>query len=128
MALLTLISAGLGMQTKEFYAAFGVIFAILMLVSLIFACVNISKFKGLKKLHKNNDNIEIPRKLNLSFVILGFSCLPFIILINCLLDKIKYSYCCCNKSKESPNNDINTNKSTENKPEIHNESEANINK
>ena len=99
-----------------------------MIVSLIYACINISKFRGLKKLDPNNDNIETARKLNLSFVILGFSCVPSIILFYCVLYKIKHHSCCCNKLKETKTNDNITNKSAENKSEIQNGTEININK
>ena len=99
-----------------------------MLVSLNFACVNISKFRGLKKLDPNNDNIETARKINLSLVILGFSFFPFIIFLNFLLSNNKCKSCCCHKSKEVKNIEATTNKSTENKQEIQNESGININK
>ena len=99
-----------------------------MIVSIIYACINISIFRGLKKLDPNNNNIEIARKLNLSYVILFFSCFPIIILFICLYEKIKDISCCCNKIKENKNIDTNSNKSAENKRDIHNETETNINK
>ena len=140
-AFLTLIFLCAGINEKKLYGTFVGIFAILMLVSLIFACINISKFRGLKKLDHNNDNIETSRKLNLSFVILGFSFFPFIIFLNFLLSNNKCNSCCCYISKGvkkkkkrkiigliPQNIDIAINKSTENKQEIHYESLTNINK
>ena len=115
-------------DNKSIYATFRILVVILMIVSLIYACINISKFRGLKKLDPNNDNIETARKLNLSFVILGFSCVPSIILFYCVLYKIKHHSCCCNKLKETKTNDNITNKSAENKSEIQNGTEININK
>ena len=127
-AFLTLIFICSRVNEKNFYASLGGIFVVLMLVSLIYACINISKFRGLKKVVPNNDNIETARKLNLSFVILGFSCVPFIILFYYLFDKINCNNCCCNKSKESHTVENKTNSSTENKPKIDNVSDININK
>lgn len=125
---LALIFSCAEIKGKKLYAVLGGWCVILMIVSLIYGCINISKFRGLKKLVPNDDNIETARKLNLSFVILGFSCVPFIVLYNYLLDKIDKIddiCCCCNKLKRAKNIDTTTNKSAENKP---NESQTNINK
>ena len=124
LAFFVLIICCLNGDGKEVYIGF-VVIVLLMIVPLIFACINISKFRGLKKLDPNNDNIETARKLNLSFVILGFSCVPFILLLYFLLSKIDDICCCFNKLKGAKNIDTTTNKSTENKP---NESQTNINK
>ena len=82
-----------------------VVFAVYIIVSLIYGCLNISNFNDLRDMDPNDDN-NFARKINIVIVIIGFVLFAYtifaIIYLKNLRDKFEdYSWNKCNKKKEA---------------------------
>ena len=81
-----------------------VVFAVYIIVSLIYGCLNISNFNDLRDMDPNDNNLA--RKINIVIVIVGFVLFAYtifaIIYLKKLRDKFEdYSWNKCNKKKEA---------------------------
>ena len=97
-------------KIKDFYPGMCFLFIIFIILSLVFGCINISKFNELKDKDSRDDN-NLPRAVNSIIVILGFILLfyaIFLMIYNCYLREKCRNSCCniCNKKNKASYNDI----------------------
>ena len=93
------------LSDKQLYLFPFVFYIIFMILSLIFACLNINKLNKLKDIDSNDDNITISRVINLIIVILGFSFCAYMIFLLTYIFNFRERWsceckkCCCYKTK-----------------------------
>ena len=101
-----------GKCSKFWYLALIAFFFLLMIVTLVFCCINVSKAKKAQNLDPNNKDYSTFKNLNLAFIIIGLALCLFLVAYIVL---VPVKSCFEEKVDEKTKNEINeTGSATEN--------------